>query len=88
MIMNGAIKRRLLSLERSAEVKRTATIEQNLYDVFEAMHLSYEDQQLLHVICARNDPLTTCTPEEGAALGRFSAEFEAAVKIVSSRRRP
>jgi hypothetical protein len=88
MIMNGAIKRRLLSLERSAEVKRTATIEQNLYDVFEAMHLSYKDQQLLHVICVRNDPLTTCTPEERAVLGRFSAEFEAAFKIVSSRTRP
>jgi hypothetical protein len=88
MIMNGAIKRRLLNLERSAEVKRTATIEQNLCDVFEAMHLSYEDQQLLYVICARNDPLTTCTPEEQAVLSRFSAEFEEAFKIVSSRTRP
>jgi hypothetical protein len=84
--MNGNIKRRLLSLERSAEVKRTATIEQSLYDVFEAMHLSYEDRQLLHVICARNDPLTTCTPEEQAVLERFSAELEAAFEIVSNRR--
>jgi len=51
-------------------------------------HHGYEDRQLLHVICARNDPLTTCTPEEGAVLGRFSAEFEATSKLVSGRRRP
>ena len=88
MTINGNIKRRLLGLERSAEVKRTATIEQNLYAIFEAMHLSYEDRQVMHVMCARNGPLTTCTPEERAVLGRFSAEFEAAFKIVSSRRRP
>jgi hypothetical protein len=86
--MNGNIKRRLLSLERSAEVKRTAMIEQNLYAIFEAMHLSYEDRQLLHVMCDRSNPLTTCTPEEGAVLGRFSAEFEATSKLVSGRRRP
>ena len=71
MIMNGAIKRRLLSLERSAEVERTVTIEQNLYAIFEAMHLSYEDRQLLHVICDRNDLLTACTPEEGPSWADF-----------------
>ena len=85
--MSGTIKRRLLSLERIAEVKRAATIEQNLYDVFQAMHLSYDYRQDMHVMCARNDH-TTWTPEERAVFGRFSAEFEAAFRIVSSRRRP
>jgi hypothetical protein len=86
-MMTGTLKRRLLSLERNAEVKRSELMEQIQYDVFEAMHLSYEDRQHMHVICARSDPLKNCTPEERAVLERFSAELETAFKLVSDGRR-
>ena len=85
--MSGTFNRRLGRLERDAEIKRAAMMKENEYDI-EAMHLSYEDRQLVHVISPRSDPLKTCTPEEQAVLERFSAEYQRAFKLVSSRRRP
>jgi hypothetical protein len=82
MIMNGAIKRRLLSLERSAEIKHAASMAQIQYDVFEAIHLSEEDHKLLDAILERGEPSTV---EEQGALDRYSAEYERAFKLISSR---
>ena len=84
--MSGTIKRRLLNLERKAESERAAMTKQIQYDVFQEMHLTYEDRVLLDAIADRGEPATACTPEEQAALDRFSAEFEAAFKTVSSRK--
>jgi hypothetical protein len=78
----GTIKKRLLRLERNAEIERTALMKRIQYHVFEAMRLSDEDRKLLHVITDRGE---ACTPEEQAAWDRFSAERERAFKIVSSR---
>ena len=71
MIMNGTSKRRLLNLERKAETRHTALMEQIQYDVFEAIHLSEEDHTLLDAILERGEPSTV---EEQGALDRYSAE--------------
>ena len=80
----STIKRRLLSLERNAEIERTAMMKELQYEVFEAMRFSYEDRELLDAIAERGE---ASTPEEQAFLQRFSAEFKAAFKLVSSRTR-
>jgi hypothetical protein len=82
MIMNGANKKRVLSLERTAEIKHAASMAQIQYDVFEAIHLNEEDHKLLDAILERGEPSTV---EEQGALDRFSAEYERAFKLVSSR---
>jgi len=84
MTVRGGIKRRVLSLERNAAIEHTAMMEQIQQTVFEAINLTYEDGKLLDAIIERGEP---STPEEQAALQRFSAEYEAAFKIVSSRKR-
>ena len=80
----GTIKRRLLRLERNAEIERAAMMKELQNDIFEAMRFSYEDRELLDAIAERGE---ASTPEEQAFLQRFSAEFEAAFKMVSSRKR-
>jgi len=82
--MSGAINRRVLSLERNAEIEQAAMMEELQYDIFEAMRFNHEDDKLLDAIVERGE---ASTPEEQAFLQRFSAEFEAAFKIVSSRKR-
>src|SRR5579863_7841691 len=69
--MSGTIKRRILSLERSAKAIR----QQIQFEAFEAIHLSDEDERLLDAIAERGEPET---PEEQAALNRFTAQYEAA----------
>ena len=81
--MSGAIKRRLLSLERNTQVERAATMMELQYEIFEAMHFSHGDDNLLDAIAQRSEP---STPEEQAALDRFSAEYEAAFILISSRK--
>lgn len=82
--MGSAIKRRVLSLERNSQIERAAMMKELRYDVFEAMRFSYEDDKLLDAIAERAE---ASTPEEQAALDRFSAEYEAAFKTVASRNR-
>ena len=82
--MSGAIKRRLLNLERNAGIERTAMMKELQYDIFEVMHFNHEDEDLLDAITAHGE---ASTPEEDALLLRFSAEHEAAFKLVSSRNR-
>jgi hypothetical protein len=78
--MSGAIKRRLLSLERSGRIERAATMKELQYEVFKAMRFNPEEDKLLDAIAALGEP---STPEEQALLDRFSAEYEAAFKTVS-----
>jgi len=80
--MSGAINRRVLSLERNAEIERTAMMKELQYDIFEAMRFSHEDDKLLDAIAERGE---ASTPEEQAALERFSAEYEAAFSRLTSR---
>jgi hypothetical protein len=82
--MSSAIKRRLLNLEQNAGIERTAMIEEYQYEIFEAMRFNQEDDKLLDAIAERGEPSTL---KEQAALDRFSAEFEAAFKMVASRNR-
>jgi hypothetical protein len=49
------------------------------------MKASDDDRKLLDAIVDRVEPLQTCTPEENAAMERFSVEFERAYELVSSR---
>ena len=82
--MSGAINRRVLTLERNAEIERAAMMNELQYDVFEAMRFNSEDDKLLHAIAERGE---ASTPEAQAVLDRFSAEYEAAFKRASSRNR-
>lgn len=82
--MSGAINRRLLNLERNTQIERAAMMKELEYEIFEAMRVSDEDDKLLDAIAAHGEP---STPEEQAALDRFSAEFEAAFKRVTAARR-
>jgi hypothetical protein len=79
-MMSGAIKRRLLSLERNGRIDRAATMKELQYEVFKAMRFNHEDDKLLDAIVAQGEP---STPEEQAFLDRFAAEYEAAFKTVS-----
>jgi len=93
--MSGAIKRRVLSLERNGQIERAAMMKELQYDIFEAMRFNQEDDKLLDAIVERGE---ASTAEEQSFLQRFSAEcfdrshdrcerHEAAFKIVSSRKR-
>lgn len=82
--MSGAIKRRLLNLERNGQIEHATMMKELQFDIFAAMHFNHEDDKLLDTIAARGEP---STPQEQAALDRFSAEFEAAFRTVTSRNR-
>jgi len=85
-IVSGRIKRRLLGLERKAEIKRTALMAQVQDKVFGAMKIGDDDWKLLDAIADRGETLQTCTPQEEAAVERFSAEFERAHELVMGLR--
>ena len=59
-------------------------MQQLQHEVFEAMHIPDADEGLLDAINERGE---ACTPQEDAAMERFSAEFEKAYALVSSRQR-
>ena len=82
--MSGAIKRRVLSLERNGQIERTAMMKELQYNIFEAMRFNQEDGKLLDAVAERGE---VSTPEEHAFLQRFSAEYEAAFNRVTSRNR-
>jgi hypothetical protein len=68
--MIAAIKRRLKNLEQAAKVEQAALMQELKHEVFEAMRISDADNRLLDAISDRGE---ACTPEEQAALERFSA---------------
>ena len=80
--MSGAINRRVLSLERNSQIEHAAMMKELHYKVFEAMRLNSKDDKVLDAIAVQGEP---STPEEQAALDRFSAEYEAAFKRVTRR---
>jgi len=82
--MSGAIKRRVLSLERNGQIERAAMMKELQYDIFEAMRFNQEDDKLLDAIVERGE---ASTAEEQSFLQRFSAEYEAAFNRVTSRNR-
>ena len=82
--MSGAIKRRVLSLERNGQIERAAMMNELQYKVFEAIRFNSEDDKLLDAIAVQGEPWT---PEEQSFLQRFSAEYEAAFNRVTSRNR-
>jgi hypothetical protein len=84
----GLIRRRLLKLEQEAKAKETAMSQEIQYAVFDAMKIGDDDWKLLDAIADRGETLQTCTPQEEAAVERFSAEFERAYDLVSGQRPP
>jgi hypothetical protein len=80
----GMIRRRLLKLEQEAKAKGFAISQEIQYAVFGAMKIRDDDWKLLDAIADRGEHLQTRTPQEEAALERFSAEFERAYKLLSS----
>ena len=80
-IMSNTIIRRLLRLERCAEINRPSF--RDLPWLFETMRVSDDDGRLLDAICERGDPLTIRTADEQSALDRFSAEHERAFRLSS-----
>jgi hypothetical protein len=83
--MGGMIRRRLLKLEQEAKAKETAMSQEIQYAVFDAMKIGDDDWKVFDAIFERGEPLQTCTPQEEAAFERFSAEFDRASELVSSR---
>ena len=83
----GLIRRRLLKLEQEAKAKETAMSQEIQYAVFDAMKIGNDDWKLLDPIADRGETLQTCTPQEEAAVERFSAEFERAHELVMGLRR-
>ena len=77
MTTSGTIKRRLLSLERSANINRTGIMEQIQQAALKT--ISDDDLQHLREFVVRGASLSKCTPEEKAALERY----EAALRIAS-----
>jgi hypothetical protein len=82
----GMIRRRLLKLEQEAKAKEIAISQEIQSTVFDAMKISEDDRKLLDAIVDRGEPLQTSTPQEEAAVERFSAEFERAYGLVSGQR--
>ena len=82
--MTGAIKRRLKNLEHAVELEQAALMQELQDQIFEAMRIPNNDERLLDTIGERGE---ACTPEEEAALDRFSAEYERAYALVSSWQR-
>ena len=79
--MGGTIKRRLLTLERSVNTKRTSMMAQIQQAALQA--ISDEDLDHLSKVVGRGEPFSACTPEEQSALDRYCAEYEAAQRIAS-----
>ena len=83
--MGGMVRRRLLKLEQEAKAKETAMSQEIQYAVFDAMKIPDDDSKLLDAIADRGEPVQTCAPKKEAAFERFSAEFDRASELVSSR---
>lgn len=62
------------------EWKSSERSRQPLPGMFEEMHISEEDSKRLDMVCGHGEVLT---PDEGAAMARFSAEYERAFRLVS-----
>jgi len=62
-------------LELEAKAKQSAMSQEIQYAVFDAMKISDDDRKVFDAIFERAEPLQTRTPEEDAAMERFSSEF-------------
>ena len=78
MTAPGTIKRRLLNLERSANILRASIEEQIEQAALRA--LSDEDFNHLRDVIGRGEPISASTPQEQSAIDRYGAEYAAAAK--------
>jgi hypothetical protein len=82
--MNSSTDRRLRKLEQSAKIDHDAFVKEHQWDIFEELQLSADDEKLMDAIVEREG--IVATPEEQAALDRFSAEYERAARRCAERK--